>query len=74
MENVLSICYFLLVLGRLTWIAYDPVFREKSRGNGTRASQGNLMKQYLGSPFNFNSFNELHGPIVFFLFWPFISF
>ena len=29
MENVRSICYFLLVPGRLTWNSFDPIFREK---------------------------------------------
>ena len=29
MENVRSICYFLLVPGTLAWIAFDPIFREK---------------------------------------------
>ena len=29
MENVRSICYFLLVPCLLAWIAFDPTFREK---------------------------------------------
>jgi len=29
MENVRSICLFSRVLGRSTWIAFDPIFREK---------------------------------------------
>ena len=29
MENLRSICWFLLVPGLLAWTAFDPIFREK---------------------------------------------